>query len=205
MTDANAMNVLLVHGLYMNRLSMQLLGRRLAERGFRPHYFGYYATQHSLREHAARLAEVAARLQPCHYVGHSLGGLLLRQLAADFPELMQGRVVTLGSPHRGSIVARRIRERHWPLLGQSWHNALDGRLSEQPLPVPCLSIAGVAGFGLGKCVCRIDGDNDGTVAVAETLLPCSKSLIVPTSHGGLLINRQAAEAVAEFWAAKDDF
>lgn len=192
------MNVILVHGLYMGRLSMHPLGRQLARRGFTPHYFGYYATFGNLAQHARRLAETAESLQPCHYVGHSLGGLLLRRFAADYPELMQGRVVTLGSPHCGSMVAQRIHDRHWPLLGQAWDEGLDGLLPQTPLPVPCLSIAGTLSRGLGKYVCRIGGDNDGTVAVAETLLPQSESLCIPASHSGLLVNAEAAKAVGDF-------
>lgn len=93
--------VLLIHGLHTSPAVMKRLGARLAAHGFAPHYFGYASTRAPLAEHAAALADFLRReqLAPCHFVAHSLGGLLLRQLARTAPELMQGRAITCrGAP-----------------------------------------------------------------------------------------------------------
>ena len=118
-------NVLLLHGLHMTALVMKPLGNRLAAHGFTPHYFSYPTTKGSLKTHAIALAHHIQRenILPTHFVAHSLGGLLLRQLAALHPELLQARAVTLGSPHQGSQTAQRVKQIMPRMLGDSWQNA----------------------------------------------------------------------------------
>ena len=193
-------NVLLLHGLHMTALAMKPLGKRLAAHGFIPHYFSYPTTQGSLKSHAITLAEHIQRnrILPTHFVAHSLGGLLLRHLAALHPELLQARAVTLGSPHQGSQTAQRVKQIMPRMLGDSWQNALDGSLPNQPLPIECGSIAGTLSAGLGRLVTRFSEPNDGTVALAETALPDSQQLVVPCSHSGLLFDETVAQQVAHF-------
>ena len=191
-------NVLLLHGLHMNALAMKPLGKRLAAHGFIPHYFSY--TKGSLKSHAIALAEHIQhnRILPTHFVAHSLGGLLLRHLAAIHPELLQARAVTLGSPHQGSQTAQRVKQIMPRMIGDSWQNALDGSLPNQPLPIECGSIAGTVSAGLGRLVTQFAEPNDGTVALAETALPNSQQLVVPCSHSGLLFDDKVAQQVAYF-------
>ena len=193
-------NVLLLHGLHMTALVMKPLGNRLAAHGFTPHYFSYPTTKGSLKTHAIALAHHIQRenILPTHFVAHSLGGLLLRQLAALHPELLQARAVTLGSPHQGSQTARRVKQIMPRVLGDSWQNALDGSLPNQPLPIECGSIAGTVSAGLGLLVTRFSEPNDGTVTLAETALPDSQQLVVPCSHSGLLFDETVAQQVAYF-------
>ena len=193
-------NVLLLHGLHMTALVMKPLGNRLAAHGFTPHYFSYPTTKGSLKTHAIALAHHIQRenILPTHFVAHSLGGLLLRHLAALHPELLQARAVTLGSPHQGSQTAQRVRQIMPRVLGDSWQNALDGSLPNQPLPIECGSIAGTVSSGLGLLVTQFAEPNDGTVALAETALPNSQQLIVPCSHSGLLFDSEVAQQVAYF-------
>ena len=40
-------------------------------------------------------------------IGHSLGGLVIRYYARHFPSPRVRRLLTLGTPHRGTILARR--------------------------------------------------------------------------------------------------
>ncbi|MCG7656164.1 esterase/lipase family protein [Wielerella bovis] len=199
-TAMNSKQVILLHGLYTSPLIMKPLGTRLAAHGFEPHYFAYTTTHQSLRQHAHALADFVRRenLSPCHFVAHSLGGLLLRHLADIAPELVQARVVTLGSPHQGSAAAKRVHHIHAGLLGDSWQNALDGDLPPQPFPVPCGNIAGNLGTGLGRLLLALPEPNDGTVALAETQLPESVQLVVPCGHTGLLFSEKVAKQVAYF-------
>ena len=193
-------NVLLLHGLHMNALAMKPLGKRLAAHGFIPHYFSYPTTKGSLKSHAIALAEHIQRnrILPTHFVAHSLGGLLLRHLAAIHPELLQARAVTLGSPHQGSQTAQCVKQIMPRMIGDSWQNALDGSLPNQPLPIECGSIAGTISAGLGRLVTQFAEPNDGTVALAETALPNSQQLVVPCSHSGLLFDDKVAQQVAYF-------
>lgn len=191
------MKVMLIHGLYMNALTMYL-GRRLQQAGFSPLYFDYFGTQRPLRAQAARLARFIQQQDslPCHFVAHSLGGLLLRHLAAGYPKLLQGHVVTLGSPHQGSQAAQTLRQYCPPLIGAAWADGLDGNLPSPAFPVPCGNICGSKSIGLGHLLGVPDGD--GTVGATETKLPESQVLTVPCTHNGLLWNKEVAHQIAYF-------
>jgi pimeloyl-ACP methyl ester carboxylesterase len=106
--------VLLVHGLYHNHAAWLLFRRRLLRAGF-PHLrsFAYNSFGPAFQDLAERLVQAVLALhaeapeRKVALIGHSLGGLLLRVAASD-PRL-SGKIaclVTLGSPHRGSTLAR---------------------------------------------------------------------------------------------------
>ena len=76
--------------------------RRLATRhGFECHSFGYRTTGRAMGDVITQLAEFCgARLdaERVHFVGHSLGGLVLYRYFETLPCAQPGRVVFLGSP-----------------------------------------------------------------------------------------------------------
>lgn len=193
------MNVVLVHGLYMPSLVMWVLGERLQQAGFTPHYFGYATTRLPLRAQAARLAQFVRQRQllPCHFVGHSLGGLLLRHLAAGYPDLLQQRVVTLGSPHQGSAAAKCLQEYYAPLLGAAWQDGLDGHVPSGGKIRAWGNIRGSRNMGAGRLL-GVDAHSDGTVALTEAVLPHSEMLTLPCTHTGLLLDKTVARQTAYF-------
>ena len=107
--------VILLHGYLMNRTNWVWLGRALSRRGLGPLYgLSYLSTAGSERA-ARRLArfveEVCARegADTVDIVAHSLGGLVARR----YIEHMDGgprvrRLITIGTPHRGTGWARVI-------------------------------------------------------------------------------------------------
>ena len=126
MTDT----VVLVHGVWMTGLEMYPLARRVRACGFDTNVFSYRSLLQPLVHNAARLADrVRRQASPVvHLVGHSLGGLVILQALQDHPDLIKGRVVLLGSPVNGSVIARRV-QRFWFSrwsLGRSGRGALLG-------------------------------------------------------------------------------
>lgn len=196
--------VLLLHGLYFTPQMMRPLGRRLAAQGFTVHYFGYRSVRQSLAQHAACLAHVVADLQaahavPIHLIGHSLGGLVVRQFAAMHPHGSLGRCVTLGTPHQGSAVAKHLRQHAPYLLGASYTQALDGELPLWPGHCQWGSIAGNVNIGVGRLlgVSGLDA-GDGTVSITETQLPGGHHLVLPVSHTAMLFDAEVARQSAYF-------
>jgi hypothetical protein len=60
-------------------------------------------------------------------------------------------------------------------------------------------IAGNARFGLGHVIGRIEEENDGSVAVAETRLSGARDhIVLPVSHSGMLFSREVARHVGHF-------
>lgn len=195
--------VVLVHGLYMRGPIMRPLAKRLEASGFRTLEIDYPSLGRTPIENAEALRD---RLLPLaaerlHFVGHSLGGIVVLHLLARWAACPPGRVVLIGSPVRGSQFARAIHARRLlrPLLGRSIEAGL---LGGAPLATTRRAIGVITGtrrLGLGAFVHARDEAVDGAVAERETLLDGSETrLVLPHSHTGLLLSRRCGDACARF-------
>ena len=195
--------VVLVHGLWVNGREMWLLRRRLQAAGYQTRRFSYPSLMNSPFENAMDLNAFAESLdQECiHFVGHSLGGLVLRHLFYHFPQQRPGRVVTLGTPHNGSSAAAGLL-RFLPgrlLLGKSIQHGLLGPLPAWPGDHQLGSVAGVTRLGLGLLAPGIPQPSDGTVAVAETRLAgMADHIELPASHSSMLISNEVCRQICRF-------
>ena len=195
--------VVLVHGVWMTGLEMGLLARRLRDCGYRTVQFSY----HSLRNTVAQNAQLLCHLvneqgdSPVHLVGHSLGGLVILRALHEQSDLVSRRVVLLGSPVQGSVIAQRVnryRLSRW-LIGRSGEQALLGGRPHWHGRHSLGVIAGTRAVGVGRLLGGFDGPNDGTVAVSETRLEnATASLSFPSSHFGLLFSQPVVAAVCTF-------
>lgn len=197
--------VVFLHGIWMTGLDMAVLRRRVRACGFTTRQFSYPSVRATPRENAAQLQRWLAGVEggTVHFVAHSLGGLVVRWLQQDFPGQRPGRVVTLGTPHAGSRVARVAGQRPWlrRLLGASLEQGLRGDLPPWDATRELGVIAGTGGVGIGRLVTRLVPPHDGTVEVAETALPgMSDFTTVGATHLGLLYSTAAARQVCAFLA-----
>ncbi len=109
--------VLLVHGWSLSRGCFWLMRRRLLRDGWSPVCCFDYRTlaldvegaAAQLRVVVEHLAETSGRQRPLTLIGHSLGGLVLRYYARRYPAPHVRRIVTLGTPHGGTALARTVR------------------------------------------------------------------------------------------------
>jgi len=199
--------VVFVHGLWMTGLDMWWLRRRVARHGCRVKQFSYPSMRCNVKQNARRLHAFLQRQSPefetLHLVGHSLGGLVIRQLLYDFPGQKPGRVVTLGTPHQGSAIAH-LFNRHCLgrlLLGKSAHQGLLGDMVPWSCEREMGVIAGTKDHGVGRACCELGRPNDGTVAVAETHLNGMEDHIqLPVAHSGMLLSAEVARQTASFLA-----
>ena len=61
------------------------------------------------------------------------------------------------------------------------------------------AIAGTRRLGIGQFFAHFDEDNDGTVAVSETVIPgLDDHVVLPHSHIGMLFANDVADQVAHF-------
>jgi triacylglycerol lipase len=114
--------VILVHGWAANRGSLWLLRRRLLRDGWGPACCLDYLSQPVDIESAARrLRDLVDGLathdrRPITCIGHNLGGVVLRYFARRYPAPRVRRILTLGTPHCGTAVARLLGRRAGALL-----------------------------------------------------------------------------------------
>lgn len=208
--------VLFVHGLWMTGAESFLIKRNLAKHGWNLRAFPYSSFAEPVSrvaQRCARYALLVARrtLAPVHLVGHSLGGLVIyRMFETDLlaPDRFSGdfcRVVFMGTPVRGTQSGRTL-ARLTPLRKLLGAAGTEELLSELPRrwqhKTQLGVIAGDAPHGLGRLITRLDGPNDGTVAVSETAIEgATDRCVIHASHMGMLVAAETAEQIARFLEA----
>ena len=197
-------DVILAHGLWVPGVVMHPLAARLERAGLRCHGFTYAGRGRPLEGHAERLARLARQLGPAHFLGHSLGGLVVLEALQSDAAIGVGRVMLLGTPAQGCLSGRWL-ARHtagrW-LLGESEKLWLEGRAARWTRAEPLGVIAGTTPFGLGRMMIgRLPGPNDGVVCVEETAVEgMTERLVLSVSHSAMLVSSRVAENVAAFLA-----
>jgi len=196
--------VVFIHGLWMTGLELFFLRRMVRDAGYVTEQFSYRTMAGTLHENARSLQAFLASLNdaPIHLVAHSLGGLLSLYLFNELNYRVDGKLVFLGSPVRGSQAARafaanRIGE---VILGRSGQEGLlqESRPEwryENPLGI----LAGTRGLGVGAAVSDLEKPNDGAVALSETHMPGAADRIeMDVSHSSMLMSRAVGDQVIHF-------
>lgn len=202
--ESDCSKVLLLHGIWMTGLEMGWLGHRLRGAGFRVEQFRYRSLRRTPVENARRLDRfIQRRGYDClHLVAHSLGGLVLLNLFDLFPDQPPGRVVLLGSPVQGSVLARRLDRRPWgrPLIGRSGERGLVEGAPPWRGARELGLIAGSGGtLGIGRLLGGLEGVSDGTVMLTETEISgATDRRLYRTGHMGMLFSDRVAADVAGF-------
>jgi triacylglycerol lipase len=103
--------VVLVHGHGAHSVLLEPLRRALERQGFRAVNWRYRSLWGSIETHAARLATKAKEfdedgaVERLHFVGHSMGAIVVRRALAMAQPRKLGRVVLLAPPNRGARLA----------------------------------------------------------------------------------------------------
>ncbi|MDW8479078.1 MAG: alpha/beta hydrolase [Xanthomonadales bacterium] len=190
---------MLLPGIWLPRATLVVLARRLKSRGYAVRLFRYGTLSEDSGQAAARLAARCRAEPPLAVVGHSLGGLLA-VAAALRHGLAARRIVCLGSPLRGSALARAVAAQRLtrPGLGRHRRLLIEGLPGAPPEP-PVGVIAGTLPVGIGALFAGLALPHDGVVSVAETELPgLAAHRCLHVNHAGLLIAPSAAHALLEF-------
>ncbi|MDR1611983.1 MAG: alpha/beta hydrolase [Planctomycetota bacterium] len=201
-------HVVLLHAAVVGKWSLARFGKRLEKLGFAIHNPGYPNRRLNLPDCALHLLPEWERIAAStpdriHLVGHSMGGLIARRLVHLHQPRNLGRMVTLGTPHRGSPLADRLHD--WKafqwLFGPAGQDLVTGRELDWPAPwpPPCEIglVAGSVPFGPGTLTLK--RPNDGTVAEESSLPPGGTDRArVPATHTTIPYHPRTARLAAAF-------
>lgn len=192
--------VLLLHGLFNPAWWLAPLASGLRKAGLEADVFGYPTLAGGPEQAIVRL-QARLRAAPVDaLVGHSLGGLVALEALRRMPDAGVARVVCLGSPLRGSAVAAGLADRRWGavLLGRNAALLRAGVPAWEGVATVGV-VAGRTPRGVGRLFAELDGEHDGTVAVAETRLPgIAAHCVVAASHTGLVASIEARRQILRF-------
>lgn len=199
--------VVLLHGLGRSNSAMWLLAKRLENAGFRVERVGYSSLRQTPDE---IVAEVSRQIRDCcidraprlHFVGHSLGGLVIRAYLQDNRVARLGRVVLIGTPNQGTPLVDRFEDHClFDLLGPTTgalgtdEASLPRRLTDPYYPVGV--IAGVVDRPVNEPL--LPGPDDGLVSVESTRLDgMTDFVLVEAGHSALRYDREVANQVIAF-------
>ena len=190
----------------MSGFQLRILQHRLESGGdFRVVSYSYPTLSGGMSDHARGLLELARkqRVGELHFVGHSLGGLVILRALELTDDLPPGRAVLLGTPSQGSRAAQGV-ARVVP-FGKTILGAAVNAECVEHTPRKYAGhrdvgvIAGSMGLGLGRLFANLESEHDGTVLVEETHLPGSKDhIVLSISHTGMLFSTEVAEQASCF-------
>ncbi len=187
--------VVLLPGLWLPGLMMGMLQWRLHQAGYSVYRFGYSAVHSPVTDTVQRLHALVDGVgaQTVHFIGFSLGGLLLYHYFQKQHRVNTGVAILLGSPIRGSKSIRKAVNITFArvLLGHSLEYGLLGDLPEWPTGQSLIMIAGNRGIGVSQYLLGgLSSPNDGTVAVQETYsAEVTRHYVLPVSHSGMLFSQ----------------
>lgn len=207
---SNAPTVVLLHGLFRTPASMNKLAHRINKAGYNIVNIGYKSTQHTLPK---IVDDVYAELKSknllntkLHFVGYSMGGLVVRGLLNNYNFNNLGNVVLIGTPNQGTLVANNCSVKFWCkfFLGKSVDILTTTAIQKlQPyLGTPNYNIGLIAGtsnkyyFFTRK---YLTASNDGMVPTTSVKISNVNNYIqFNTNHNYLIKSQQIANSVVYF-------
>ena len=102
--------VIVVHGFAANRLVMSKLAKQIEVLGCEVINWGYSSLRHPIERHVTEFEKLVAlhgpRSKSIHFVGHSMGSIIIHACLSMSCPANLGRAVMICPPLRGSPIAR---------------------------------------------------------------------------------------------------
>jgi pimeloyl-ACP methyl ester carboxylesterase len=203
--------VILLHGVLGHPVMMKKIEWTLERAGYTVMNIGYASRGKMVEEAAADLAEQVRSLNSSskiHFVGFSLGSIIIRYYLSHTPPENAGRFVMIAPPNHGSELADTLYPYGWFrfLYGDKAITQLlaSNRAFYSEVGIPTVPFGIIAG-GLcnGKGLSRnLPGDDDGSVSLQSARLEgAADFFIIRGQHTGLLLEQETADQVVSFLAS----
>lgn len=198
--------VVLIHGFGRSNAAMWSFANRLRDSGYYVKRVGY----DSLRQAPQQiLDQIAKQINACcaqqkntvNFVGHSLGGLLIRDYLQHYKVDSLGRVVMMGTPNQGTPIADYFQD--------TWLMKLAGPTAKQlgtgeggfpkSLGEPYYPVGVIAGVAELSNDTILPGEDDGWVTIKATRLTGMHDfIIVRSGHSMMRYNSEVFHQVVTF-------
>lgn len=190
--------VVVLHGLYMSGFVMRPLCSQLEKSGLDILNLSYNTLS---PDRAAIFKQIDDFIDDKNtaLVCHSMGGLVARAYLAANSEQSQNvtKVITLGTPHKGSHIARRMQQKGFDVFLKNSVEFLLTENGDWPFNAKLYSIAGDLPIGLMPFIAK-GSQSDGTVLIDETKLNgMAEHKVFHLSHTSMIYSRQVMNYIVE--------
>jgi len=200
--------VVILHGIARSNKHMQKLAAYLQKDGFDVINLSYPSTTHKIEDLTEiinkEISQRTAEDKLIHFIGYSMGGLMVRALIHKYNYKNLGKVVQLATPNQGSEVADFVKN-FWPykkIFGPAGQQLITDQGAVKHL-------FGEVNYELGIIAGNatidpissaiIPGENDGKVAVKRTKLEGMKDhIVVSASHTFFPSNKEVQKQTLYF-------
>ena len=190
--DTKGNYVVILHGIARSSSHMEPLAKRLEKEGYDVINFDYPSTDHKLEKLIdTTYKSISVKLtedKPAHFIGYSMGGLLVRGILNEHRPEKLGRVIQLASPNNGSEVADFLKDNY---LYKTIYGPAGQELTTENNDTK--KLLGKVDYELGVIAGNstidpissyiIGGDDDGKVSIKSTKVKGMKDhVVVSASH-----------------------
>ena len=200
--------VVLLHGYTKSNKAMQKIEKELLEEGYIVQNISYPSTKHSIEtldiEYLSPQID-NSRCAKINFIGHSMGGLLIRQHLSRVHYNNLGYVMFITSPHNGSEIVSFLSSHNalkWLLVGPAVKQLAPESKFLQNLSKPHYP------FGIITAdkdvnpllsLFLMNSQNDGLVTISSMVLSGAKEIInFNTSHNKILQDNRVVGQIKHF-------
>ena len=199
--------VVLLHGLGRSNIAMWRLAGRFEDAGYDVQQVGYSSINTTTDE---VIADISKQIDNCcadekrkvHFVGHSLGGLLIRAYLQENRLEQLGNTVLIGTPNKGTNIADQFKGNCLVELLLPMATALgtDEESLPKTLEAPYYPVGVIAGvFESDFNDEYLPGRDDGLVPVESTKLEGMSDFIeIESGHSMMRYNSDVASQTIHF-------
>lgn len=200
--------VVLLHGIVRTYRCMRPLEKALMKAGFHVVNIDYPARKQNVQKTADdvyKLISPLCNIQniTIHFVTHSMGGLVIRQLLNQYSITNIDKIVMLGPPNQGSEVADFLKNNflYQKVYGPAGQQLTTSKAKEDPFPRINLRIGVIAGTKCLDpfCYFLLPKPHDGKVTVESTKIENMQDHIqLPVTHSFMMYNKNVISQTLQF-------
>ena len=199
--------VVLLHGFGRSAFALRALAGRIENAGFNTVRVDYDSLNSTPEEIIVTVSEqidacCLELTKPLHFVGHSLGGLIIRAYLDEQSVDLLGRVVLIATPNAGTPLVDAYQDSWWMTFAGPTARELGTTADSFPnsLPAPDYPVGVIAGTWESNFTeDLIPGADDGLVPIDSAKIDgMSDFIMIESNHSHLRYSEEVADQTVAF-------